>query len=159
MEDAVATLVGGGLAVAGGVLSTIILHLSTRRESSRTIVRTKLEEAYQAVNETEKWFQHEMRQMASLGGTKGEQTNPSEKVVMLVSLYEPSLASEAMSFKESVDLFQSAAFKYWAETIKNEGKLSADRFRELIEQPFEDGRLQCRSLQSSIQAAFQKHIR
>ena len=150
-------IVGGLLSTLGGFFANFTLQSKSRDAERRKLIREKLEEAYLLSHEVIDWIQKQMKEMATQAS--GDDSHcPIERVVMLVKFYEPKLTPVVTEFAGNVQNFKSHVFGYWKETLDANRRLPVEKFKSLIEQPFNDVNSSYEKLLGSIENVMHENI-
>ena len=77
---------------------------------------------------------------------------------MHIKFYEPKLTPVVVEFARDIQVFKSRVFDYWKETHAANEKLPAERFRGMIEQPFNDVNNSHKRLLDSIETVIHEKL-
>ena len=115
------------LLITGGAITLgaqIFLKRKDRNEKKNTLIREKLEQAYELSIESQRWLSEEI-------SGHSQNTHPFDKLRMLIALY----GQELPSAEQRIEAQEFQYFKM-REQVSNErssGTLSFDKSQELIE--------------------------
>ncbi len=100
LAKAVPVVVGGVLAVAGGVGGQLLTHWLTRRREKTNLRRERLEALVKAVYQYKGWVSDKSTQMI-FRNEDHDAPSPLDQANMIQSLYFPELANEILAVEKA----------------------------------------------------------